>query len=54
MLLYQCGRGSIGDNAILGDVRWAGMYGAEADFVANENCKICYVFAKDFKVAPHA
>jgi hypothetical protein len=26
------------------------MYGCEVDFVASENCKICYVYAKDFKV----
>ena len=35
---------------MLGDLRWGGMYGCEVDFVASENCKICFVYAKDFKV----
>jgi hypothetical protein len=35
---------------VLGDLRWGGMYGCEADFVASENCKICYIYANDFKV----
>ncbi len=26
------------------------MYGVEADFVANENCKICFILAEDFRV----
>ena len=30
----------MGDNVVLGDTRWAGLYGIEADFVADENCKI--------------
>ena len=42
--------GSIGDNSILGDTRWSGLYGIDADFVANENCKICYIRAKDILV----
>ena len=37
------GRSSIGDNSILGDGRWGGLYGIEADFVAHENCKICSI-----------
>jgi hypothetical protein len=43
-------RGSIGDNSILGDARWGGMYGIDADFVANENCKICCFSAEHIVV----
>ena len=28
------GRSSIGDNSVLGDPRWGGLYGIESDFVA--------------------
>ena len=40
----------MGDNVVLGDTRWAGLYGIEADFVADENCKICYFTAADLLV----
>ena len=43
-------RGSIGDHAILGDPRWAGIFGVEADYVADENCKICVFLAADIRV----
>ena len=43
-------RCSMGDNVVLGDTRWAGLYGIEADFVADENCKICYFTAADLLV----
>jgi hypothetical protein len=44
------GRASIGDNSILGDPRWAGKYGVEAEFVVEENCKTVVITAKDIKV----
>jgi hypothetical protein len=37
----------MGDNAVLGDPRWAGLYGVDADFVADDNCKICSI-SSDF------
>ncbi len=43
-------RGSIGDNSILGDHRWGGLFGVDADFVANENCKIACVLSADVRV----
>ena len=46
----QSGSGSIGDNAILGDPRWAGAYGVDADYVADENSKICVFLTEDVKV----
>ncbi len=30
------GREVIGDCAVIGDIRWAGTYGIDADFVAKE------------------
>ena len=41
---------SIGDKSILGDRRWAGLYGVDADFVALDNCKIVAIEAADFLV----
>lgn len=46
-------RGSIGDNSILGDTRWGGLYGVDADFVAAENCKVCCVGSEDVQVRLH-
>ena len=40
MLNDPLGRGTIGANTILGDKRWAGDYGIDADFWAQENCKV--------------
>ena len=37
-------RGTIGANTILGDKRWAGDYGIDADFWAHDNCKVDAVF----------
>jgi hypothetical protein len=31
---------SIGDNSLLGDVRWGGMFGVEAQFVAVDDVKV--------------
>ena len=31
---------SIGDNALLGDERWGGLFGIEADFVAVDDVKV--------------
>ena len=30
---------SIGDNSILGDTRWGGLFGIEADFIALDDVK---------------
>ena len=45
-------RCSIGDNALLGDKRWGGLYGIDADFVAEENSKAVLILASDFQAAP--
>jgi hypothetical protein len=46
----RVGRGSFGDNSILGDTRWGGLFGVDTDFVANENCKICCISAQHVAV----
>ncbi len=35
---------SIGDHSLLGDPRWAGMFGVEADFVAIDDVKVTYKY----------
>ena len=32
-------RDSIGDNSVLGDLRWGGAYGVDLDFTACDNCR---------------
>ncbi len=33
-------RVSIGDNSLLGDVRWGGLFGIDAEFIAAEDVKV--------------
>jgi hypothetical protein len=33
-------RVSIGDNSLLGDLRWGGLFGVEAEFFALEDVKV--------------
>ena len=37
--VLQLCRGNIGANTILGDSRWGGTWGVDAEFVADVNCK---------------
>ena len=34
--------------------RWAGLYGVDADFVADKNSKICLITVDDIKVRQRA
>ncbi len=34
-------RVSIGDNSLLGDQRWGGLFGIDARFIAAEDVKVC-------------
>ena len=38
-------RDSFGDNALLGDARWGGVYGLDVDFVACEDCRAVWLDA---------
>ena len=46
----NCCSASFGDNSVLGDERWGGVYGIDVELVAEENCKTCYILAKDILV----
>ena len=46
----NCCRDVFGDTAILGDRRWAGAYGVDADFVAGEHCSIARIRTQDIQV----
>jgi hypothetical protein len=43
-------RATIGANSVLGDKRWAGAYGIEADYRAEDNCKVLYLLTSDILV----
>jgi hypothetical protein len=43
-------RGQIGANALVGDERWGGAYGIEADFWADGDCKVVHVPISEIKV----
>jgi hypothetical protein len=36
-------RDVFGDTSILGDHRWAGAYGIDADFIAGEHCSVARI-----------
>jgi len=49
-LLYVFERGdSIGDSAISGDLRWAGSYGVNVDFVARSHCAVEIISIEDIQ-----
>ena len=52
LIFHQLHSQSFGNNSFLGDERWGGFYGIEAEFVAVDNCKICCFEAKIIKVLP--
>jgi hypothetical protein len=43
-------RDSFGGGTIVGDLRWAGAYGIQADFVARSHCSIEVIKTADIKV----
>jgi hypothetical protein len=45
-----CDRDVFGDTAILGDRRWAGAYGIDADFIAGEHCSIARIHKTHIQV----
>jgi hypothetical protein len=50
MLVVFCFRGTIGANSVLGDKRWAGTYGVDADYWAEDNCRVLYILTSDILV----
>ncbi len=45
---------SIGDNSILGDDRWGGLFGIRADFIAIDDVKVLYLSCSSVAVALQA
>jgi hypothetical protein len=50
MSWYNTGRDSIGGSVVVGDTRWAGTFGVEADFVARSHCSIEIIASEDIEV----
>ena len=51
-LVWRCDestRDGIGDLSVLGDFRWGGGYGVDADFIVLENTHIAFVETRDIK-----
>jgi hypothetical protein len=44
------GRDSIGSSSIVGDMRWAGSFGVDADFIAHGHCSVEFIKIKDIEV----
>ncbi len=44
-------RDSIGGSAVVGDRRWAGTFGVEADFVARTHCSVAIIPINAIKVS---
>ena len=44
------GRDSIGSSCVVGDNRWAGTFGVQADFIAKSHCSVEYIAKDDILV----
>jgi hypothetical protein len=45
-------RDSLGDSAIAGDLRWAGSFGVNIDFVARSHCSVEFILIEDIQARP--
>ena len=43
-------RDSIGSSCVIGDFRWAGIYGVQADFIAKSHCSVEFITTKAINV----
>ena len=50
LLLLAYGRDPVGDCAVAGDLRWAGMFGVNVDFVARSHCSVALITIEDIQV----
>jgi hypothetical protein len=46
-------RDPIGDSAVAGDLRWAGSYGVNIDFVARSHCAVETITIEEIQVLSH-
>ncbi len=49
-LKYFACRDSLGGSVVVGDKRWAGAYGVQADFVAMSHCSVEIIRTEDIMV----
>ena len=47
---HEFGRDSIGSSSVIGDNRWAGTYGVDADFVAKTHCSVEFIPTEAIRV----
>jgi hypothetical protein len=46
-------RDPVGDCAVAGDLRWAGTFGVNIDFVARTHCSVAHIAIDDIRVNTH-
>ena len=44
-------RDVFGDTTVIGDQRWGGSYGVDADFIAGEQCSVAWIWTHHIQVA---
>ncbi len=44
-------RDCIGDGSVVGDTRWAGSFGVQADFIARTHCSMGIIKLEDIQVS---
>jgi hypothetical protein len=44
------GRDPVGDCVVAGDLRWAGTFGVNIDFVARSHCSVAFITLEDIQV----
>jgi hypothetical protein len=50
MSFMSSSRDCIGDGSVVGDTRWAGTFGVQADFVARTHCSVGIITLEDIQV----
>lgn len=50
MIFLFFSRDSIGSSCIVGDKRWAGTFGVDADFIARGHCSVEFIKIEDIEV----
>ena len=49
LLIIVC-RDCLGDSSLAGDLRWAGTYGVNLDFVARSHCSVQFISIESMQV----
>jgi hypothetical protein len=48
--VYSLCRDSLGDSVVAGDLRWAGAFGVNVDFVARSHCSVVTIDVEEIRV----